>query len=403
MKKNIFIIPSWYPTDKDKLSGIFFKEQSEALSKLQNEYNIIVSTWGFTDGVVKFRSLSSVLKKTFWYLSAKKNVIIKNNNLFCVFNPHLSFSKKIPILGSIERLIDVNRKNIRTSEKYFGKINLIHAHVSYPGGYIAYKLAKSLNIPYIITEHMGPFPFKEYLTGNRPIKEIDVAIRNANQVIAVSPSLSNVIMSYGYLKPIVIPNMVNENQFNIKTKISSSNKFIFLTLCSMAGNEKGIDDLLNAIELWMPDENSIQFIIAGDGEFLPFYKNLAIKKNIDKYIIWSGYINRTDAPILFNSCNAFVLPSKQETFGVVYAEAIACGLPIIATKCGGPESIINKQNGILVNIGDSIEIKNALINIYSNYHNYSKEKIRQNFLENFSQKNVVEKLLDIYNKILINN
>ena len=171
----------------------------------------------------------------------------------------------------------------------------------------------------------------------------------------------------------------------------------------MAGNEKGIDDLLNAIELWMPDENSIQFIIAGDGEFLPFYKNLAIKKNIDKYIIWSGYINRTDAPILFNSCNAFVLPSKHETFGVVYAEAIACGLPIIATKCGGPESIINKQNGILVNIGDSIEIKNALINIYSNYHNYSKEKIRQNFLENFSQKNVVEKLLDIYNKILINN
>lgn len=399
MKKNIFIIPSWYPTENNKLSGIFFKEQAHAIANAQNDYNIIVSTWGFTEGIVHLRSFSSIFNKLKWYIFSKKNIIMKDNNLYVVFNPHLSFSNRIPFLGSIKRLININKKNLITAELLLGKIDIIHAHVSYPGGYMAYELSKSFNIPYIITEHMGPFPFKEFVKNNRPIREIDLAIQNASQVIAVSPSLSNRMISYGYREPITIPNMVNEDCFKIILNLRKSNKFIFLSICSMSGNEKGIDDLLTAIELWNPDEKIFHFIIAGDGGYLSFYKDMAVKKNINKLITWRGYIDREEAPLLFNSCNVFVLPSKHETFGLVYAEAIACGLPIIATKCGGPEYIVDEFNGLLVNINNPLELRDAMLSLYSNYKNYDKLLIRKNFLNKFSKNIVSKSITKIYNEI----
>ena len=51
---------------------------------------------------------------------------------------------------------------------------------------------------------------------------------------------------------------------------------------------------------------------------------------------------------VYEECDCFVLPSAGETFGVVYVEAMAAGLPVIATRCGGPEDFVNEDNGILI-------------------------------------------------------
>ena len=68
----------------------------------------------------------------------------------------------------------------------------------------------------------------------------------------------------------------------------------------------------------------------------------------------------------------FVLASRKETFGIVYVEAMAKGLPVIATKCGGPEEFVNKENGILVPVDNVEELSKAMLLMYKEgQHCYS--------------------------------
>ena len=100
--------------------------------------------------------------------------------------------------------------------------------------------------------------------------------------------------------------------------------------------------------------------------------------------------------------DCFVLSSNFETFGVVLIEALACGLPLIATKCGGPEDIINKQNGILMDVENQLQLEDAMITMYKNAHNYDKEKLRNYAKEKFGEKTFIENVIKYY-KVRIDN
>jgi len=97
--------------------------------------------------------------------------------------------------------------------------------------------------------------------------------------------------------------------------------------------------------------------------------------------------------------DCFVLASQSESFGTVYIEAIACGKPIIATRCGGPESIVNDGNGILVPVDDYEKLAEAIIKMITESDKYDPVAIRKDFLDRFSKKVVVEKYVKIYKEL----
>jgi glycosyltransferase involved in cell wall biosynthesis len=95
--------------------------------------------------------------------------------------------------------------------------------------------------------------------------------------------------------------------------------------------------------------------------------------------------------------DAFVLSSNYETFGVVLVEAMSCGLPVVSTKCGGPESIIVNENlGLLVEPTAKALAEGMQKMVQTHYDN---TVIRNFAIENFSEKVISEKLIDIYKKI----
>ncbi|MDD4674446.1 MAG: glycosyltransferase, partial [Syntrophaceticus schinkii] len=100
--------------------------------------------------------------------------------------------------------------------------------------------------------------------------------------------------------------------------------------------------------------------------------------------------------------NIFVLPSYVETFGVVLIEAMATGLPVVATKCGGPEDIINSKAGWLIETGDADDLADVLRNAYLNYQDIKKQEsyIRQYVINNFSGEVTAGKLLKHYHHVL---
>jgi len=84
--------------------------------------------------------------------------------------------------------------------------------------------------------------------------------------------------------------------------------------------------------------------------------------------------------------DALVLSSQVETFGVVLIEAMSAGLPVIATKCGGPESIVLPETGMLVESNDKNKLFNAMRIMIENYDNYDSKIIRQIAINTYGDK-----------------
>jgi glycosyltransferase involved in cell wall biosynthesis len=82
--------------------------------------------------------------------------------------------------------------------------------------------------------------------------------------------------------------------------------------------------------------------------------------------------------------NVFVLPSRFESFGVVLIEALATGCPLIASRSGGPESIVNNNNGFLVPVEDEDALSEAMKRMYVKYQDFNQENIRNEAIEKYN-------------------
>lgn len=395
-RMNLFLLPSWYPSPDSPLAGTFTQEQAQAIAELAPDIRVLVSLWGHADAVLSARSPWRWPQRLAWRLKQTRDQVRERNGVYETFNAKIHWSDRLPF-GGVRQLVAVNRHNFRLAQQRFGKIDLIHAHVSYPGGYVASLLAQEHGIPYVLTEHMSPFPFPNLLRNGQPLPTIAQAFERAAASIAVSPSLADRIASFGYPRPVVIPNVVDERVFALGQPNSS--KTVFFTLCGIS-EQKGIDHLLDAIALWNPPADQFEFRIGGDGPQRTAYQAKAQALGLADRVRWLGPVSRARAPALFQDCHIFVMPSRHETFGVVYAEAIACGKPIIATRCGGPESIVNAINGRLVDVGDVPALAQVMQEMAANWHSYSPQAIRQYFEARFSRCAVVQQLCALYQQIL---
>ena len=80
---------------------------------------------------------------------------------------------------------------------------------------------------------------------------------------------------------------------------------------------------------------------------------------------------------------------------------MAKGLPVIATACGGPEEFVNENNGLLVPVNDVESTAEALVEMYSGHDMYDKSAISEYCMANFSEKEIVRKIVEVYNDVLI--
>lgn len=393
---NIFIIPSWYPSPTHPFTGVFFKEQAEALAQFYTSSNLAISTWGSHNEELLLWGkdpLKSILKLA-QFSSVQPFEKKIADNLTEYFSPALTWSRKV-LQGNIKSIIKINENHFLSFQAKAGPVNIIHAHSAYPAGWVAMILAKKYKIPYLITEHMGPFPFKDFLLkSGRLSPYLAKPFQQSFATIAVSPQQKKTLEQWEIPRVHYIPNLVNETLFHpLADRRQEPEPFTFFSLAKLAP-EKGIADLLKAIKL-LGDKDFL-FRIGGDGQYKHQYQALAQQMGISDKIEWLGFLSREKAAKEFQNCHVFVLPSLYEAMGVVYAEAIACGKPVIGTRCGGPESIINASNGLLVEPGNADALAGALMHMYNNHHTYNATEIREDFCSKYSRPVVCRQLMDIY-------
>ncbi len=389
---NVFLIPSWYPNKSEPISGTFTKEQSIWISE-SDEASYVVSIIETYPLTPKKPILS--LKNIFAYLQEKKRNIRVNKNYLEIVTPCFMWSKSF-LNGNLKNTYKIHRRNfIEMLKKQ--NIDIIHAHVSYPAGYFAYLLSDEFKIPYIITEHMSPFPFSGLLKNNMLLHEVKVALDNSYYNVAVSQSLQKEMLEFDLKKPLVIPNFIDEEIYRYRDRIVNKDRYVFLTVGSLTP-QKGIDLLIKAVALLKKeiDIQKLMFKIVGDGSCREAYAKLIKEFNLEECIVFLGRLEREAVLKEFQDCDAFVLPSRHESFGVVYIEALACGKPVIATRCGGPETIVNDTVGVLIEKEDPKALKEAIKQMYLNYEDYSNEEIKKYFISHFSKKTNIKKYLKIY-------
>lgn len=400
---NVFIIPAWYPSKNNPIAGIFFKEQASYISELNDSINVGISIWGQNNADFTINKNPISIFKTLYNLAKNKHktkATPLRSNLYELFTPSLIPGWPFNLLGeNISGMINANLANFKAFQEEVGTVDIIHAHVSFPAGYIAMNIAKLYNIPYVITEHMGPFPFEKFLLGDGAIHpKLASPLENAEKVIAVSPKLADDITKFGFQQPIFIPNVINEDFFRpADTQVNAA--FQFFTL-AMLYPEKGIDDLLEAIRIVIKSKKEVLFSIGGGGQLLQHYKTKSKELGLEEHVEWLGEISRSEARDMYQKCHAFVLPSHGETFGVVYAEAIACGKPVIATKCGGPECIVDEVNGLLAEVHNPHDLAQKIFYLMENYSAFDSNQIRKGFEAKFSKRAVIPQITDIYNSLI---
>lgn len=384
----ILVIPSWYPPN----SGRFFQELNEALYEENNTVDVLVNT------ITSFKNFQfkHLFNKNVCHNEAGLNVY--RNKFYNI--PKLNFlSNRLWIQNTFNRYVEYSEKN--------GHPDIIHAHSSIWAGIVAYKINRKFKVSYVITEHRSRFVYNteeaKKMLPEKYFPLIKKALKNASLITGVSPSLNKKLIDIEESvkdKIIIIPNTVDTNIFKPINIEKPEDTFRWFSLGKL-NYVKGFDILLKAFsELKNKTDKNIVLRIGGDG---PEYKKLLqLRKflNLEKNVVFLGKLGRNDVITEMQNAHAFVLPSRFEAFGVVYIEAAACGLPVIGTDAGGQRSIIDKNNGYIVEIENINALTNAMADLIKNYNLFNKQNIRDLTIEKYNKTSVAKEYCRQFSKII---
>ena len=374
---NILVIPSWYENMNNLTLGSFFREQAESLANRgHNVYVLYVD-------IIRFNEINRMVK------TSKIHTYKKNGlSIYRIKKIKMPKIKEKYVYNMVKNGIeDLYLKFIFNKVK----IDVMHAHSFIWGGSAGVDLGKKYDIPVMVTEHYTGYSRNLFTEDEKEI--ITRTINCADKVIAVSTGLRNDLLKYTQKSIDIIPNMVDNDLFNLSNSSynESKSKFIFLSVCYLM-YKKGIDILLRAFSQAFKQDETAELIIAGDGEEKKNLLKICNDLNIEDKVKFIGAIDRKEVAKQMRLCNCFVLPSRHETFGVVYIEALAAGKPIIGTDTDAIFDIVDCSNGIVVKKESVDELAKAMIYIKNNYRNYNQKKISESCIEKFGKQSIARRI-----------
>lgn len=382
---HILIIPSWYLQFTGDVKGSFFREQAIALKKA-----------GYSVGVIypqirSLKNLKTILKKPY-------GLTVENDEGVSTLRWYTA--NYFPKLKNYNRnhWVKVCLKLFEIYVEKYGKPDIIHVHSMINAGFAAQVIYKKYDIPYVITEHSSAFA--RNLISNDVINSLKPVVEQAKTCIAVSQNFSDYLkIKFSSHDWHYIPNIVNDSFF-VPSEIGSfetKNRIRIISICHLNKN-KNTELLIRAFAQLVKNElYNLELVIGGDGEERPNLELLVKTLELDDYVKFLGALTRNEVKNEIQKSSLFVISSSYETFGVVAIEALALGKPVVSTRCGGPESIIDDHVGILVE-NDYMSLAKGILQICKNLDNYNEDVLKEYCLNNFSEKAVISKLAKIYNE-----
>lgn len=400
---NVLFIPSWFPSEVKPMAGRFVLDQAKALRRYAPSVRVAIASWGHHRGALSLRDPIVSARALHWRLSQVQGEACWKTveGVDCAFSPALSWSLGWRG-GGVRGQLEACRDALQLALRRWGSLDLLHAHVSFPGGYIARWLGQEFDLPYVLTEHMSPFPFPA-LRGpdGRADGRLRPVFEDAAAVMAVSPSLAATIEAEGLVCQSVLPNVVDVDRFaDIPEPVDRLDQpWVLLAIGGLTA-QKGFDLLLRALAMWAPSVGQVELHIAGDGPERAALQALSRNLRLEDHVRWLGALDPAQIPRALAGANALVSASRHETFGVVLAEALAAGRPVLATRCGGPESVVTDEVGRLVAVEDIGALAQGMAWLREHCASFQAPRLRAYATERFGPAAVASQLLPIYERAL---
>lgn len=372
----VLVIGRGYPSEKYKLNGIFEFDQAKALSKIGCKVVYVAL------------DVRSIRRWRRWGIYKEKVQGIE------------TYSINIP-LGRVPYKLLNKISSFALKHAYkkilkdHGKPQVIHGHFT-DISYVAATLKKENEIPLVVTEH-----FSHIMKDDIDKEFADMAsyaYEKADTVIAVSPALKNIIKEKFHKDALYVPNIVDTELFSYSPR-GSDKSFRFVSTGALTPIKR-MDITIEAFARAFSHNEDVELIIFGEGPERNKIQSIIEKYDINSKVKLLGVQSREVMAKSLTSSHCFVLASESETFGVAYIEALACGNPVIATKCGGPEAFVTEENGVLVPVEDMDSLVTAMRYMHKNSMNYDREKISKVTASLFSPQEIANRLLEVYKNII---
>ena len=276
-----------------------------------------------------------------------------------------------------------------------GRPDVIHVHNAQAAD-IAIWIKKKYKIPFVVTEHSSLMWQLGNITPSY-LRHLQYIYDQSSANIAVSKALADHLASTFHLPFTYIPNVVDTDFFKLNSLRERDEITRLVSIGNLTENKNHLT-LVKAVHSLLRQGYPIRLEIAGSGEQREIIYSYISENGLQDRVHLSGLLSKPQVVELLGRSDFFVLPSQKETFGVVLIEAMACGLPVLAFKSGGPESIITSDRlGLLHDVQDNLE--DGLLKLIG--MSYDSSKIREYAKENYSYEAVAEMLIHQYSVVII--
>ena len=375
----VLFVTQWYPNQSQKFFGIFVREHARAAALAGNDVQVLS---------LSLHDSQSLFKRRIYQHTDENGINLTQCEL------HSRFKDLFYHLPMLQYFL--LQKLLKSSLSIFGKPDLVHSHVIYPAGIWGEKIAKKLQIPHVITEHwsrLDDFSESIYFPKGKS------AYNGAKAIMPVSLFLKNKIQSYVSTLPDerfkIIGNVVDTNLFNYTEEKTDEETLTFCAVATWMHKKKPdkmpelfIDAL---VSLQNNVDKKINLIMIGGGDKVPDLRKLCAQKGLNTQ--FTGFLPKEEIATILRKSSFFVHASLVETFSIVVAEALACGLPVICSNTGALPELIDADNGILCeNTPEAWDT--AISNTVS--QSFDRQLIAKKISDRFSLEAISQRISSVY-------
>ncbi len=292
---------------------------------------------------------------------------------------------------------------------------LVHAHGHpYLTSLLAGKLARFYGKPFVLTQHNTYISYDNFFDQVERLNDLAVGRQNlaaADRIIVISNATKNYVLSLG-AKPKkirVIYNGVDTNRFRIlagkreemRRKLGiPKDATVALTVRRLV-YKNGVDTLLDCANIAVKKNPKIVFVAVGKGPDMESVRQQIARLGMEANFRLAGFVSDEELPFYYNLADMFVLPSKSgEGLPLVAAEAMACGVPVVATDVGGIKEILPPSFGRLVAPNQPQLLADAVLDFASLDFSSRRGELRAQIEERFSWDVNVERLAQVYEELI---
>ena len=383
---HIAIVPSWWPSPEQPVSGVFFRDYARAYAMAGATVGVIfpdlvsLRLLGRGTGVPLFPRLSIEEGEGF------REIRVRGVHTALGF-PGLQMRRFRAWLS----------RGLAHYRSKFGEPDLLHAMCAIPAGWACTRLSDRLAERVVVTEHTGPFSLVQSPGAGRGY--VRAALSEARAVVAVSEQSRQEMQTAGVAGEISVRGNCVSDVFRSGggsgPRSSGAPRALFVGRLTEA---KGVGDLIEAA-VALKAECNLEWHFVGEGPLAPKIRERFASAGLGNFELL-GLRDRSEVAGLMSESTFLVLPSHGETFGMVVAEALCMGLPVLTTRGTACADFVGKDDGVLVERRDVGSLTQGLRSMLERVDRFDREDIAHRAWSRFSGEALAAWYAELFRRVL---